>query len=347
MARTLRTVLFASCLVLAAPVAGAGVESDALAEDAPRIYTVQEGDTLWGIAGRFLKEPWRWVELWDRNPFLSNPDLIYPGDRLRLLVEEGEARVARRAEERLRPRTRSAQARRLEPIRGVDRSLLVPVLDHYGLRPARPAPGKPPAHLVAGEQERALYASGDRVFVRVHGDSDERRWFARGDPQPVRDPASGRLLGYVVRHRGVVELDTAGRGTQTASITEAFAALEAGAPLVPAGEAVTQRRLRPRPAAGVAGRLLRPVADRTLVGQGDLVVVNRGGWQGLEPGDVLVVHGPSRSAPDPARPGERLPLPGKHKGVVMVVRTTPDLSFALVMENAEGLEAGDRIVSPR
>ena len=60
-----------------------------LAEHHPDTYTVQKGDTLWSISARFLRRPWEWPEVWQANPQVHNPHLIYPGDVLNLAYLNG------------------------------------------------------------------------------------------------------------------------------------------------------------------------------------------------------------------------------------------------------------------
>src|SRR3954462_14987714 len=73
-------------MVLTLSAFAASVE---LAKDHPDTYVVRKGDTLWSISARFLQRPWEWPEVWQANPQVHNPHLIYPGDVLNLASLNG------------------------------------------------------------------------------------------------------------------------------------------------------------------------------------------------------------------------------------------------------------------
>src|SRR5258708_12466486 len=113
-----------------------------LADNAPDSYVVKRGDTLWGIAKVFLRDPWFWPEIWQVNPQVHNPHLIYPGDTLRLVYIDGRPQLALQRGElergngvRVEPRVRS------EPLDAPITTIPYPTV------PASPpTPTAPPQH---------------------------------------------------------------------------------------------------------------------------------------------------------------------------------------------------------
>lgn len=327
------------------PLTAHGFPSEEVRSDAPTIYTVQKGDTLWGIAAKFLDKPWQWPELWDRNPFISNPDLIYPGDRLRLISENGESRLKHQRGERLAPTVEEGPAQRLEAISTVDPDQVRPFLRRYGLTGTRKDPDAG-GSLVASSQDAALIAAGDRVFFQMQTDNPQAgTWFVYDRPQPLTDPQTGERLGFLIRHAGVARLDEpTGTGLFAGRIRESFTAIEPGAQIY-RGHTVGDLRFFPRKGPDVTGRILRPVGEESILGQGQMVVVDVGAAQGLQRGDVLAIQGAQRKVANPVTE-EPASIPGTEKGSLMIVRTAKQVSFGLIVTSTRTIEKGDRIRQP-
>jgi hypothetical protein len=119
-----------------------------LRDDHPATYVVQKGDTLWDISARFLKKPWLWPEIWQANPQVKNPHLIYPGDVLSLVYIDGN-------------RVTASGPRAGEAITAIPLSELEPFLkqltviqDHTDL-----------PYVVGLEEDRLLTSSGQLAYV--------------------------------------------------------------------------------------------------------------------------------------------------------------------------------------
>jgi len=152
-------------LLVAAPLAAQEVE---LRDDHPDEYIVREGDTLWDIAGRFLTRPWQWPAIWQANPQVDNPHLIYPGDRLSLVYIDGQPRLVLDGTRRLSPEIRRTDTS--GPVTTVPLSAIKPFLIKPRVVGGETLAGLP--YIVANEDTRYVSAEPYRAFVR--GLNDQR-----------------------------------------------------------------------------------------------------------------------------------------------------------------------------
>jgi nucleoid-associated protein YgaU len=66
-------------------VEGVSAVEDNVSGPEPVFHTVEKGDTLWAIATKTLGNGSRYTEIFEANrPMLKDPDLIYPGQVLRI-----------------------------------------------------------------------------------------------------------------------------------------------------------------------------------------------------------------------------------------------------------------------
>ena len=366
----------------ASQVAQTGVPLADLAPNAPDEYTVKRGDTLWAISGMFLKTPWRWPELWGMNlEDIRNPHRIYPGQQLYLDKSSGRAILRARQQAggggtpgtvRVSPRTRyesladasiptlSPQA--IEPF--LSEALIVDEAS-FALAP----------RIVAAQEGRVLLSRGDRAYARGAYSSKEGGKplsDARGEPvayrvfrnaTPLKDPATGEILGYEAQYLGKAELV---RGESTATVkdkdgkdsTEVVPAtidiliakeeMRVGDRLAPEPPRELLSYVPRAPASQIEGQIVSIYGSAVLYAAGNqVVVINRGARDGLERGHVMAIQ----------RSGERLTdrtdsartqirLPDERNGLLMVFRTFEKLSYALILEVSEGVKVGDRFVNP-
>lgn len=358
-------------------VAQQGVPLSELAPDAPDSYTVKRGDTLWAISGKFLRSPWRWPELWGMNlEQIRNPHLIYPGQALYLEKVDGRARL------RMGERPADAGTVRVSPrtrISGVaDNS--IPVLPPHIIEAflneaiivedAAVLENAP--RIVAVPEDRVLITRGDRAYVRGRGQP-----FVEKDPRvaefhrvfrnavPLKDPATGRVLGYEAKYLGTAELvrsesvqqvasaGMGGGGTivpGTVDIRRAKEEMRVGDRLLPEEQRILESYVPHAPVVPIDANIISVYGDAVaLVGQSSVVALSAGAAQGVENGVVLAIHKSGPVVRDRSQAGEMadIKLPDERAGLLMVFRTFQNLSYALVLEVTTDVSIGDRVSNPR
>ncbi len=267
----------------------APAQSIPLAPNAPDSYVVKRGDTLWGIAKVFLRDPWYWPEIWQVNPQVHNPHLIYPGDTLRLVFIDGKPQILlqRGDEARVEPRVRS------EPLETAITTIPYATVAAFMSKPSV---------LDQNEIKNAPYVLATRDLHVVM--SEGNTLYARGFTGPVEsgahynvvrvgekliDPDDKRVLGYNGIFTGAAHVTASGE-TVSLIMTESALETRAGDKLIPGGVDVPLDFIPSPPRVKTNGRIIAVADGVTIIGQYYVVVVNRGARDGLAPGNVLAVY---------------------------------------------------------
>ena len=280
---------FALGLLFAAVVPLAAAQTIELKPGHPQSYTVVRGDTLWDIAGRFLAEPWLWPEIWDDNPQIENPHLIYPGDELVLVYVEGRPRLRRvpTGVVKLSPQVRATS---LEG--GAIPPLPIDAIAQFLRRPRVVTQEQIDAspYIVSVGQEHLIAGLGSKVYVRGLDPVQVDSYAVYRQGQEYRDPANPDvLLGYEALHIGDAVLRADG-DPATMIVTRSNREVLVGDRLLPSEDDIAQVSYVPRPPPEtVAGTVISVVDGVSQVGQYQVVVLNLGAEDGIEPGHVLAV----------------------------------------------------------
>jgi hypothetical protein len=289
--------LFGFCTAVAA-------DDVQLREDHPEKYTVQKGDTLWDIAGRFLTQPWQWPDIWESNPQIENPHLIYPGDVIALTFKDGKPILgvasaddgatlddmagtvgAGNRNVKLSPSIRESahdEAIRTIPLDAVQQFLTRP-------RVVSEAEIGRSAYIVGSRDEGLAFGSGHRVYVRGLGEANTNKFsiFRRGPA--YRDPETGAILGFEALHVGDGLVEKFG-DPATVLIVNSNKEVLKGDRLMPQMRDEIPEFIPHAPSADIDGKIISVIDGVSQIGQHQVVVLNRGGADGLEPGHVLAIY---------------------------------------------------------
>ena len=328
-----------------------------LAASAPKSYVVQKGDTLWGLAGMFLKDPWLWPEIWYQNPEVSNPHRISPGDTLRLAAgADGKTMVqvvpgvAGGRGTRLQPLLRSTPLD--GPIANIPYSAIAAFLSRPGLISRQQVKVAP--YIVALRENHMIAGAGNSVYVKKLTAVEGEHFNIMHVADRLKDPDSGKVLGYLANFTGVAQVARAGDPAKV-TLTESARETLAGDILLPATASAPGDFYPHSPTHAVNGRILAVVNGVLLAGQYQVVAITGGANQGVEPGHVLRVNEANHSTRDRCARiqgegtctrfgSERLPV--ESAGTLLVFRSYEDMSYALVASESSPLHVGDRVVTP-
>ena len=314
--------------------------------NAPQEYTVVKGDTLWGIADMFLEEPWLWPEVWDVNPQIDNPHLIFPGDTIYLSYVDGRPRLSlqRGRDVKLTPNMR------VKPLDLAIPAIPLDQIDAFLRRHRILGLGdlEESAWIVAGAQEHLISANGDIVYGRGYFPPDERAYGIYRSGDVYRDPISLEILGYQATDIGNAQARSSLREEVVEmEITRITEEVRIEDRLLPLEERILDATFQPRaPSQEIEnGFMIAVDGGVTQIGTTDIVVINKGAREGLEIGNVLAIYQAGALVFDEvARNNVR--LPDTRAGLAMVFEVNEKASYALVLKANRPLKVMDKVKNP-
>jgi hypothetical protein len=284
-----RHLVVSLALLLAAP---ALADTLKLQDNAPDKYVVVKGDTLWDISGKFLKDPWRWPQIWNLNrEEIKNPHWIYPGDLIvldrsgkepRLSLVKGEKNGMQTV--RLSPGVRTTDIGG-EAIPSIPIRVIHPFLSQPRVVPQGALDGAP--FILGSNAERVVLGAGDDAFA-TGGKAGVTRWNVLRPGKKLSDPVTGETLGYEVEYLGDARTLVEG-APQKIRITQSAQEILPKDKLVEASDSTTFEYIPHAPEGKINGRIISAYGGLSDSGRYQTVVINRGSSDGLEPGHVLAV----------------------------------------------------------
>lgn len=361
--RLLLTTLFFAVFLVLTPAFAQEEQTAGGQAAAGGTYTIKKGDTLWDISGARLSDPFAWPRIWKDNPFIHDPDLIFPGQVIKL---PPGVTIAPRAEEAPRaaePETPFVERGNLgrpplpeseghiitipppverQPVATAQEILSAGFVEE-NLSETRPIEGSPMPH--------DLYGMLDELYVKPEGVRVGDRFIIGRYEGEIKNPEARQPLGTLVRVTGILDIEGPRDGFMVGSISAAFTDIKETDLIFPyQAPLIVYKPVPPNPKAeGLSGYIAALKGDRKDGSQTDVLYINRGALDGVLPGDTFTV---TRSGGVVEKGGcplnkKETALPEVTVGLIQVISVRGRTAAAKILRSNEPLQAGYRVYYSR
>ncbi|EOX1297566.1 LysM peptidoglycan-binding domain-containing protein [Vibrio cholerae] len=321
----------------------------ALKPNAPTTYTVVKGDTLWDISALYLDSPWLWPRLWQVNPEIDNPHLIYPGDKLTLFWRDGQPVLSLKPMRKLSPQVRVLEK---QAVPTVQEGLVLPYLQSDRLMAKTALQGS--VRVIGSSEGRQYLTKQDQLYIS--GVHSEKKWgIYREVAQYQRDDEVMVALRLVA----VGELAMTGGNFSGLSLQEQnqeILANDIALPEVDLEERQLSTTFYPQPApVGSEARILGSLEGSQYAGQNQVVVIDQGRSDGVAQGSMFELYQAAvqvKAKQDSStflseRSNTDVQLPSVKVGALMVIRPYERFSLALITNSSAPISAEVHALSPQ
>lgn len=297
-------------------------------------YIIQKGDTLWGISEKHYNDTFLWPKLWKFNPHIENPDLIFPGTKIRIPSKEellGQALPTPVVEE--------------PPVVEQPAPVAAPVVE---IPVAKPEPPKKllveknfynsigwisaedlgVGKIFNSPSERRIFGNNDIVYLKTDKEvADGERFLTIRTIKKVKHPKTGKSMGYQIRVTGMVEVFGKDSGTPKSKVKHAFEDINIGDRIIPYNETDPPFAPDVPRTPDINGYIVESYMNNSITSAYRLIYLDKGQVDGLEAGDIFSLFSEK---------------PVVHTvGTIQIVSLQPATSAAIILDSSKEITIGD------
>ena len=317
-------------------------------QEEPTIYVIKQGDTLWGLSDRFIKDPNYWPNMWSKNSQITNPHVIYPGQKVRVFPDRLEfVPKDEVVAQKKTPLTTASGATvtTTEALAEIVQERTYSVRGGEGF--ILETETRPAGTIISISNNREIAGDDDIVYTNIGKERGVRggeKFSVYRKDGNVSHPISNEILGVKITPLGTIQLTDLEKSTSRAIITKTNQEITPGSYLLPARD--NKRREVPLKMATreLKGYIVDSYSGISIIAAGDIVYIDLGSNHGAEPGNMLyivrdvTIDGSSMT-------GYTQKLPQELLGALVILETGKMTATAVVVKSIDAIYRGDRLVS--
>lgn len=330
----LALTLLVPCLTIAADM------------EEPTIYVIKQGDTLWGLSDRFIKDPNYWPNMWSKNSQITNPHVIYPGQKVRVFPDRLEFIPKDESGAQKKAATASAAA-----VTTTETLAVIVKERTYSVRGSEgfilETDTRPAGTIIGLNNNRNIGGDDDILYTNIgkeRGVKGGEKFSVYRKDGNVSHPITNEILGTKITPLGTIQLTDLEKSTSRAIITKTNQEITPGSYLLPARD--NKRREIPlkMTTRDLKGYIVDSYSGISIIATGDIVYIDLGSSHGAEPGNMLYVVR-DVTIDGSSMTGYTEKLPQELLGALVILETGKKTATALVVKSIDAIYRGDRIVS--
>ena len=326
------SLAFLFCFLFLTVNATAGIEEHITRTESGFYYTIQKGDTLWDLSQSFSNTPWVWPEMWQYNPQIKNPHLIYPGQKILIYKKEWEGAEKQPelvVEEPVQKKASVYTYKKIIPL-GFIREKAV---DAYGT-------------IFKAQTDAILIGTGTQIYIRpapgVPALSVGSKYTTFRTSDPVKHPETNEYIGIQHILTGVVEITSIEDEFAIGILSAAYRNVQINDHLMPYEQRAVSIPIKASKQ-GIKGKIIKSEEEDTMIAQFSIIFIDKGKIDGVEPGQFYSLYLQESARPDPERYNS-IDLTPYLIGEIFIVLTEETTSTAVVTNSKQQIIPGNLVM---